>query len=107
MAKKINQAKPEGFAHPQIEINTRWKDNSGLKITVIRVELNRVFYLRDGYEHECVCSHDRLRREFTFLANESKECQAAARERGHQHLSELRSSLPITFGSAGYDKGAK
>lgn len=107
MSKKINQAKPDGFTQPKIEINTRWKDNAGLKITVIRVEPKRVFYRRDGYEHECVCSLDRLRREFTFLANESKECQAAAWARGHQHLAELRSSLPITFGSAGYDMGAK
>ncbi|EEU9196381.1 DUF4222 domain-containing protein [Escherichia coli] len=105
MAKKINQVKPEGKTHPLIEINTRWKDNWGIKITICKVEENRVMYIRDGYEHECVCSPDRLRREFSFLPEESKECQAAAIARGRKRAAELRHSLPVTFGSAGWDKG--
>ncbi|EBS7634085.1 DUF4222 domain-containing protein [Salmonella enterica] len=105
MAKKINQAKPEGKTHPLIEINTRWKDNWGIKITICKVEENRVSYIRDGYEHECVCSLDRLRCEFSFLPEESKQCQAEARERGRERVAELRHSLPISFGSTGWDKG--
>ncbi|EAW1172733.1 DUF4222 domain-containing protein [Salmonella enterica subsp. enterica] len=105
MAKKINRAKPEGKTHPLIEINTRWKDNGGAKITIIRVEENRVMFIRDGYEHECVCSPDRLRREFSFLPEESEKCQAEARERGRERVAGLRHSLPISFGSTGWDKG--
>ncbi|EAW1595202.1 DUF4222 domain-containing protein [Salmonella enterica subsp. enterica] len=105
MAKKINQAKPEGKTHPLIELNTRWKDSAGAKITIIKVEENRVMYIRDGYEHECVCSFDRLRREFSFLPEESELCQAEARERGRERAAELRCGLPISFGSTGWDKG--
>ncbi|EBY1867582.1 DUF4222 domain-containing protein [Salmonella enterica subsp. enterica serovar Durham] len=105
MAKKINQAKSEGKTHPVIGINTRWKDNWGVKITVVKVEENRVLYIRDGYEHECVCSPDRLSREFSFLPEESELCQAEARERGRERAAELRCGLPISFGSTGWDKG--
>lgn len=105
MVKKLNQAKPEGKTHPLIELNTRWKDSAGAKITIIKVEENRVMYIRDGYEHECVCSFDRLRREFSFLPEESKQCQAEARERGRERAAGLRHNLPISFGSTGWDKG--
>jgi|GEM_PF-349624 len=105
MSAKKYQVKPEGKTQPEIEINTRWKDSAGLKITVQTVEDNRVTYIRDGYEHDCICTADRLRREFTFMPEESEQCQAEARARGRERVAELRHGLPLTFGSTGWDKG--
>ena len=67
MNKNLNQAQSEGRAQPEIMVYSRWKDSWGVKITIKKVSENRIFYVRDGYEHECVCSPDRLRREFSFL----------------------------------------
>lgn len=105
MSPKKYQVKPEGKTQPKIEINTRWKDSGGLKITVLTVEENRVTYIRDGYQHECICSQGRLCREFSFLPEESKQCQAEAKERGRERVAALRHGLPITFGSTGWGKG--
>lgn len=51
----------------EIKINSRWKDTWGVKITIKKAGENRVSYVRDGYEHECICSPDRLRREFILV----------------------------------------
>lgn len=51
MMKKINQARPEGLAQPEIRPGDEWRDKSGGLITVTGYEYNRVTYLREGYEH--------------------------------------------------------
>lgn len=53
MIKKFNQVQPEGIAQPKIELNSRWKDSRGEKITVTCVTDSRITYVRDGYSHEC------------------------------------------------------
>lgn len=67
MKKKINQAQPEGRAQPEIRPGDKWKDNAGSVITISACSQNRVEYFREGYEHPCICSPDRLRREFTRI----------------------------------------
>ncbi|EMS1340519.1 DUF4222 domain-containing protein [Salmonella enterica] len=68
MMKKINQARPEGFARPEIRPGDKWRDKSGGVITVTGYEYNRVTYLREGYEHPCIYPVDRFRREFTLVS---------------------------------------
>ena len=107
MVKKLNRAKPEGLAQPKIELNSRWKDSRGEKITVTGVMDSRISYVRDGYSHECVFSEYRFRNEFIFLQEDSRKCQAVAREKGCKKIAELRSSLALGALSNGLDKGLK
>ncbi|EDI0415098.1 DUF4222 domain-containing protein [Salmonella enterica subsp. enterica] len=96
MVVRINRVKPEGVAQPEIELNTRWKDCWGVKITVVKVKANRVTYIRDGYEHECVCSPARLKREFTFLQGESEKHQAEINACGRKQIAALRHAFGTT-----------
>lgn len=96
MVVRIHRVKPEGVAQPKIELNTRWKDSWGVKITVIKVKANRVSYIRDGYEHECVCSPARLKREFTFLPEESMKHQAEIKACSHKQIAALRHAFGTT-----------
>jgi hypothetical protein len=107
VVKKLNQALPEGRAQPKIELNSRWKDSYGEKITVTGVTGSRITYVRDGYFHECIFSEYRFRNEFIFLPEDTRECQAAVKENGRKKIAALRSSLPLSVGSDGWDKGLK
>ncbi|MCX8984205.1 DUF4222 domain-containing protein [Citrobacter portucalensis] len=107
MKKKNNQAQPEGFTLPKIEVNSRWKDSYGEKITVTGATESSVNYVRDGYPRECVCSEYRFRNDFIFLREETEKSQTAARENGLKKIAALRSSLPLSVGSDGWDKGLK
>ncbi|MBL5900833.1 MULTISPECIES: DUF4222 domain-containing protein [Enterobacteriaceae] len=107
MVKKINQAKPEGIAQPKIEAHSRWKNNYGEKITVKSATESRITYVRDGYENECVCSGYRFSNEFTYLPEETEKSQAEAREKVKRRIAEIRSTLPLSVGSDGWDKGLK
>ncbi|WP_310607779.1 DUF4222 domain-containing protein [Buttiauxella brennerae] len=110
MKKKSTQAQPEGRAQPEIEINSRWKDNWGVKITIKNADENRISYVRDGYTHPCICSPYRLRQEFTFLPEETKIHQEKFRANGLEKIREIRealsakTTLPLSVGSYGYDK---
>ncbi|MCE3118706.1 DUF4222 domain-containing protein [Enterobacter sp. ASE] len=92
---------------PEITLNSRWKDSRGGKITVKRVEFGRIAYVRDGYDCECVCSEYRFESDFTYLPEETKKCQAEAAAGARKKIAELRYSLPITFGSEGWDEELK
>lgn len=92
---------------PQITLNSRWKDSWGVKITVTRIDEHRITFIRDGYEHDCRTTADRLRKEFIYLPAETKKYQEAAKRQTSKKLAELRSSLPITFGSEGWNRGLK
>ncbi|EHN8826618.1 DUF4222 domain-containing protein [Enterobacter bugandensis] len=107
MIKKFNQVQPEGVAQPKIELNSRWKDSRGEKITVTCVTDSRITYVRDGYSHECVFSEYRFRNEFIYLPDDSRESQEAIKEYGRKKIAVLRSSLPLSVGSDGWDKGLK
>jgi hypothetical protein len=107
MVKKLNQAQPEGLAQPKIEAHSRWKNNYGEKITVKCVAFGRVTYIRDGYDSECICSEYRFTGEFKYLPEETEKSQAEAKENGRKKIAELRSSLPLSVGSDGWDKGLK
>ncbi|HGH4719397.1 TPA: DUF4222 domain-containing protein [Enterobacter hormaechei] len=107
MVKKLNRAKPEGIAQPKIELNSRWKDSRGEKITVTGVTDSRITYVRDGYSHDCVFSENRFLNEFIYLPAESRELQEAVKENGRKKVAALRSSLPLSVGSDGWDKGLK
>lgn len=65
MKRKINQAQPEGRAQPEIRPGDKWRDNHGSQIAISEVSVSRVIYFRDGYADPCICSPDRLRREFS------------------------------------------
>ena len=56
-----------GSAHPEIRIGDRWKDSHGSIITIAEHQLNRVIFYREGYHSPCMCTQDRLHREFTLL----------------------------------------
>lgn len=107
MVKKLNQAQLEGLAQPKIELNSRWKDFRGEKITVTGVMDSRITYVRDGYSHECVFSEFRFRNEFIFLPEDSRESQESVKENGLKKIAALRSSLPLSIGSDGWGKGLK
>ncbi|AFP69889.1 TPA: DUF4222 domain-containing protein [Enterobacter kobei] len=107
MIKKFNQVQPEGIAQPKIELNSRWKDSRGEKITVTCVTDSRITYVRDGYSHECVFSEYRFRNEFIYLPDDSRDSQEAVKENGRKKIAALRSSLPLSVGSDGWDKGLK
>ncbi|EKM5717270.1 DUF4222 domain-containing protein [Enterobacter cloacae] len=107
MIKKFNQVQPEGIAQPKIELNSRWKDSRGEKITVTCVTDSRITYVRDGYSHECFFSEYRFRKEFIYLPEESREWQETVKENVRKKIAALRSSLPLSVGSDGWDKGLK
>ncbi|WP_371337480.1 DUF4222 domain-containing protein [Klebsiella quasipneumoniae] len=107
MVKKINRAQPEGIAQPKIEAHSRWKNNYGEKITVKSASFGRVTYVHDGYENECVCSGYRFAGAFTYLPEETEKSQAEAREKVKRRIAEIRSTLPLSVGSDGWDKGLK
>lgn len=107
MIKKFNQVQPEGIAQPKIELNSRWKDSRGEKITVTCVTDSRITYVRDGYSHECFFSEYRFRNEFIYLPDDSRDSQEAVKENGRKKIAALRSSLPLSVGSDGWDKGLK
>ncbi|ELN2576903.1 DUF4222 domain-containing protein [Enterobacter kobei] len=107
MVKKINRDQPEGISHPKVETHSRWKNNYGEKITVKCVAFGRVTYVRDRYENECVCSEYRFSNEFTYLPEETEKSQAEAREKVKRRIAEIRSTLPLSVGSDGWDKGLK
>ncbi|MFA9593069.1 DUF4222 domain-containing protein [Citrobacter telavivensis] len=56
-----------GKTQPEIRPGDIWKDSHGSVITVSECAHNRVIYYRDGYDSPCICSPDRLRREFVLV----------------------------------------
>lgn len=97
----------------KIELNTRWKDGWGVKMTIVRIVNAQITFIRDGYTHECTMTESRLIKEFTYLNDESEQCQADARARGREKVQELRqaltqkTTLPLSVGSDGFDKEFK
>jgi len=71
MKKEINQARPEGIIQPEIRPGDIWQDRAGSKITITNYAYNRVTFVREGYESPCICSPDRLRREFVRVENKN------------------------------------
>ncbi|HEE0082046.1 DUF4222 domain-containing protein [Citrobacter youngae] len=107
MKKKINSLTAGGSARSEIELNSRWKDSYGEKITVTGTTESSITYVRDGYSRECVCSEYRFRNDFIFLPEETEKNQTVVREIGLKKIAALRSSLPLSVGSDGWDKGLK
>lgn len=107
MKKKINSLTAGGTARSEIEPHSRWKDSYGEKITVIGTTESSITYVRDGYSRECVCSEYRFRNDFIFLQEETEKSQLVARENGRKKIAALRSALPLSVGSDGWDKGLK
>lgn len=60
-----------GKTQPEIRPGDVWKDRGGSKIKITDFAHNRVMYHREGYENPCICSPDRLRREFVKVKNEN------------------------------------
>lgn len=71
MAMKNNGLTAGGQTQPEIRPGDKWKDKFGVIIVIQQCAHNRVTYIREGYEHACICSPDRLRREFTRVAQET------------------------------------
>lgn len=79
MAQKINQARPEGVAQPEIRPGDKWRDKNGALVSVTGYAFNRVTYVRDGYEHPCIFPVDRFLREYTRVETQTfSEWRAAA-----------------------------
>lgn len=55
-----------GNTQPEIRPGDIWKDRGGSVITVSACAHNRVIYYREGYPSPCICSPERLLREFTL-----------------------------------------
>lgn len=60
-----------GQTQPEIRPGDIWKDRAGSKIAITDYAHNRVTYIREGYESPCICSPDRLRREFSRIENKN------------------------------------
>ncbi|MEJ5073428.1 DUF4222 domain-containing protein [Enterobacter ludwigii] len=78
-----------------IEINSRWKDGWGEKVTVIEYDGYRVLFLRYGYEHPCRMTGYRFMREFTYLPDDSEKHQEEAKAKGREKIAAIRSKLPL------------
>ncbi|EBR2398453.1 DUF4222 domain-containing protein [Salmonella enterica subsp. enterica serovar Poona] len=57
-----------GLSRPEIRPGDIFRDNHGSVITVTESAHNRVIYFREGYASPCVCSPDRLMREFSLVS---------------------------------------
>lgn len=57
-----------GKTQSEIRPGDIWKDSHGSVINISECASNRVIYFRDGYASPCICSPDRLRREFVLVA---------------------------------------
>ncbi|MFJ3458824.1 DUF4222 domain-containing protein [Scandinavium goeteborgense] len=71
MKKKNYRTHSEGRAQPEIRPGDKWKDNGGSVVTIVKCSFNRVVYIREGYEHPCICTPGRLYREFSRLKKET------------------------------------
>ncbi|WP_447873761.1 DUF4222 domain-containing protein [Serratia fonticola] len=60
-----------GSAHPEIRPGDIYRDSRGVQITVTDYAYNRVTYLRDGYQHPCICTPERFEREFKRVRGET------------------------------------
>lgn len=58
----------EGKTQPEIRPGDKWKDKHGSVVTVSECARNRVIYYREGYSSPCICSPERLRRDFRLVA---------------------------------------
>lgn len=48
------------------QINDRWQDSRGERVTVTDATFNRVTFVRDGYAHPCVYPLVRFVKEFSL-----------------------------------------
>ncbi|MDK9356720.1 DUF4222 domain-containing protein [Lelliottia wanjuensis] len=79
----------------KIEVNSRWKDGWGAKVTVIESDGYRVLFLRDGYAHPCRMTDHRFMREFRYLPDESTESVDTAKEKGLEKVQQLKNILQV------------
>ncbi|MDK9583182.1 DUF4222 domain-containing protein [Lelliottia wanjuensis] len=79
----------------KIEVNSRWVDGWGKKITVIESDGFRILFLRDGYAHPCRMTDYRFTREFKHLPEESAARQAEAKENGVEKIQQLKNLLQV------------
>lgn len=56
-----------GKTQPEIRPGDVWKDNHGSVVTVSECAINRVIYYREDYSSPCICSPERLLRDFRLL----------------------------------------
>lgn len=82
----------------EIEVNSRWKDGWGEKVTVIETDGYRVLFLRDGYEHPCRMTDYRFMREFIYLSDDSEKLQEEAKAKGLEKVQQLKNKLKTGAG---------
>lgn len=58
-----------GRAHPEIRPGDKWKDSRGKLVIIESYRFDRVTFCREGYASPCICSPERLTREFTFVSS--------------------------------------
>ncbi len=58
-------------------------------------------FCRDAYK--CICSEYRFTGEFKYLPEETEKSQAEEKENGRKKIAGLRSPLPLSVGSDGWD----
>lgn len=67
MTRKKSEFSFSGQAHPEIRPGDIYQDIRGAKITIKAVSDVWITFTRGGYENECICSPERLQREFAFV----------------------------------------
>lgn len=67
MTRKKSEFSFSGQAYLEIRPGDIYQDIRGEKITIKAVSDVRITFTREGYENECICSPERLRREFTLM----------------------------------------
>ncbi|EEP9808249.1 DUF4222 domain-containing protein [Salmonella enterica] len=67
MNTKINQARPEGLAHPEIRIGDIWKDRHGSRVIILSASVRCIEYRRVGYDATCSSSLGRFKRDFVYV----------------------------------------
>lgn len=101
MMQKKTGTSASGRAQPEIRPGDKWRDSRGSVITISEVAFNRVTYTREGYENPCVCSPDRLRREFVKVASAPQTFTAWREDNDlQQKVQRLRNALNARRGKS-------
>ncbi|MFS2060140.1 DUF4222 domain-containing protein [Kosakonia cowanii] len=69
MKKKLTGFDAGGHTHPEIRPGDKWKDGRGNLVIIESYRSDGVIFCREGYASPCICSPERLTREFTFVSS--------------------------------------
>ncbi|MEQ0826318.1 DUF4222 domain-containing protein [Enterobacter dykesii] len=83
-----------GRAHPEIRPGDKWKDSRGNLVIIESYRSDGVIFCREGYASPCICSPERLTREFTFVSSapntDGKDIDRIMRVQGIERIRVMR-----------------